>query len=106
MSKIESRYDHLTVNHSKTYKDPVRGRAPIPLNGTWNGFKIRMVRKCRASNLEEHLGFVIWKDRNHDNMLGGLVLRALKNTVYNSGKRALEHDSVGEGTGHLASLHE
>ncbi|KII61517.1 hypothetical protein RF11_10477 [Thelohanellus kitauei] len=46
-------YNHLTVNHSETFKDPITGAYKITVAGTWNAFKIKIARQNRKISIYE-----------------------------------------------------
>ena len=51
-----SAYSHLTVNHSRYFRDPVSGAHTNTIEGTWAGLK-RMIRPRNRSkdNCGDHL---------------------------------------------------
>ena len=65
---------HLTVNHSKTFKDSKTGVHTNTIEGTWNGIKVNIKPKNRTANeIGDHIMEFIWRRCNSDDLWGGLI---------------------------------
>lgn len=75
-------YEHLTVNHSKNFKDPVTGAHSNTIEGTWNGLKMRIKPRSRTkNNIENRLWEFIWRRQNKDKLWDAFI-DALKTVYY------------------------
>ena len=60
-------YKHMTVNHSKHFKDPKTGVHTNTIEGTWNGLKHSMSPRHRnKKDILLHLGEYKWRKRNRE----------------------------------------
>jgi transposase-like protein len=74
--------EHLTVNHSKTYKDPETGCHTNTIEGTWNGIKMRIpVRNRTFDDITDHLLEFVWRRKHQADLWSGL-LEAFRMTSY------------------------
>jgi hypothetical protein len=61
--------EHLTVNHSQTYKDPDTGAHTNTIEGTWNGLKLKIPVRNRTNKLiDRHLHEYVWRRQNADDL--------------------------------------
>lgn len=66
--------NHLTVNHSKHFKDPHTGVCTNTVEGLNNGLKIKIMPRNRVENgIEGHLGEYIWRKRNKNCLWTSLI---------------------------------
>jgi transposase-like protein len=78
----EGTFEHMTVNHSKFFKDPNSGVHTNTIEGTWNGGKQSIKPRNRvADGMEEHLWEFIWRRKNSNN-LWEAFMDALKDIYY------------------------
>jgi transposase-like protein len=65
---------HLTVNHSKTFKDPETGACSNNIEGTWSGMKGKIpLRNRTQSSIKGHLLEFIWRRKNNADLWKGLI---------------------------------
>lgn len=62
----EQNYDHVAVNHSLHYVDPVTGLHTNTMEGMWNGMKKKIPRQGFKNDkmLQEYLGEQMWRRAN------------------------------------------
>ena len=73
---------HLTVNHSKAFKDPNTGAHTNNIEGTWSGIKGKIAPRNRtATYIDDHLMEFIWRRQNAKDLWGGF-LKCLKTSKY------------------------
>jgi transposase-like protein len=76
-------YAHLTVNHSKHFKDPESGANTNTIEGTWSTIKSKIPIRCRTKQLiEPYLWEFIWRRKNHNSLWDALI-NALAEVHYN-----------------------
>ena len=74
---------HLTVNHSVNFVDPVTGVHTNMIEGSWNGIKIGIpARNYKKGKVENHIAEFIWK-RQNENDLWNAFLKVLGSTKFN-----------------------
>ena len=67
--EIISQSTHLTVNHSKNFKDPGTGVHTNTIEGTWNGIKINIPGRARHKKLiGGYIAEFIWRRQNKDDL--------------------------------------
>lgn len=76
--------DHMTVNHSKHFKDPVKdpetGVDTNIIEGMWNGIKLQLSpRNYSKDQVEGCIDEVLWRRQHKDN-LWKAFMDLLKNT--------------------------
>jgi IS1 family transposase len=82
-SSLESLgYTHLTVNHSKTFRDEQTGACTNTVEGTNNAIKMSIHPRNRTSECEDKLWEFIWRRRNVNDLWEGF-LRSLRDIKYN-----------------------
>ncbi len=60
-------YKHMTVNHSKNFKDPVTGVHTNTIEGTWNGLKQSIIPRNRnKKNIVLYLKEYQWRKKNRE----------------------------------------
>lgn len=74
-------YEHLTVNHSENFKDPITGTHTNTIEGSWNALKMQIKPRNRVKGIEEHLWEFIWRRRNADRLWDAFI-DALKDAYY------------------------
>jgi len=63
---IGSYYGHQTVNHSKTFKDPVTGAETNTIEGNWAAIKYGIPKRNRTEKLvEPYLWEFMWRRKNN-----------------------------------------
>jgi hypothetical protein len=73
---------HMTVNHSKNFKDPVSGACTNTIEGTHNGVKMTICARRRSRDVVEGcLWEFIWRRKNKPSLWTGF-LTALKDVGY------------------------
>lgn len=75
----EQNYDHVAVNHSLHYVDPVTGLHTNTMEGMWNGMKKKIPRQGFKNDkmLQEYLGEQMWR-RANKGRLWEAAMEALK----------------------------
>ena len=74
---------HKTVNHSKSFKDPITGVHTNSIEGTWNGLKLRTpIKSCKYDKIDIHISEFIWRRQNKSNLWDAFV-RILSETLFN-----------------------
>ena len=75
-------YEHLMVNHSKHYVDPVSKACTNTVEGKWNKLKKSIPRQGFRTDevLQEYLGEQMWRKCNGENLWEAAMI-ALKNWV-------------------------
>lgn len=60
-------FDYETVNHSKTFKDPITGAHTNNIEGLWSLAKRRNKKECGTSRelIDSYLCEFMWRQRNH-----------------------------------------
>jgi hypothetical protein len=67
-------YQHLTVNHSKYYVDPITGAHTQQIESNWRAMKRRLSRGgIRQEDLGLHFGEFLWFQKNKDNIFNCFV---------------------------------
>ena len=67
-------FTHLTVNHSKTFKDPDTGAHTNSIEGTWNGLKMNIASRNRVRiGMDDHLHEFIWRRENASSLWESFV---------------------------------
>ena len=75
-------FQHMTVNHSRHFRDLITGVHTNTMEGTWNRIKQVIRPRNRVANeMEEHLWEFIWRRKNKDNLWEALIA-ALKDVYY------------------------
>ena len=75
--------EHLTVNHSKYFKDPVTGVHTNTIEGTWNGMKRGIPeRNQHSGRVGNHIAEFIWRRQVKGNEWEKL-LQCMRNTALN-----------------------
>jgi transposase-like protein len=75
-------FHHLTVNHSKNFKDAETGAHTNTIEGTWNGLKLKIAPRNRTRDgMDEMLLEFIWR-RIHSTKLWEEFIRAMRDTHY------------------------
>ena len=73
---------HLTVNHSQHFRDPETGVHTNTIEGTWNGFKIKIpARNRNEEQLDSSILEVIWR-RQHSQNLWQAFIDCLRETDF------------------------
>ena len=73
---------HSTVNHSKTFKDPITGTHTNSIEGNWNGLKISINPRNRMRDgIEEYIGEFQWR-RDHKLNRWNAFIELLKDVHY------------------------
>lgn len=64
-------YNHLTVNHSKNFKDPITGVHTNTIEGNWNGIKQQVPPRCRTEKkIQNYLNlFMLKRNCNNDYLI-------------------------------------
>lgn len=75
--------EHYTVNHSKTFKDPITQVHTNTVEGTNNGLKIMIRPRNRGPEIDDHLTEFVWR-RKHSNNLWKAFIDALKEIHYDT----------------------
>jgi transposase-like protein len=79
---IPADYEHLTVNHSLHFVDPLTGTHTNTIEATWNAMKKDIpVRNRRPEGMEEELWTFMWRRVHKDDLWGGII-NAFKNVDY------------------------
>ena len=74
---------HKTVNHSKSFKDPITGVHTNSIEGTWNGLKIRTpINAYKYDKIDVHISEFIWRRQNESNLWQAFI-KTLSNTLFN-----------------------
>lgn len=74
--------DHLTVNHSQTFVDPISGACTNTVEGINSGLKRKIpVRNRVREGIELHLGEYIWRRQNEDRLFDAFV-KAMRDIHY------------------------
>jgi transposase-like protein len=82
LSKIQGYEQHLLVNHSNCFKDPVTGAHTNTIEGSWNGMKMNIKPKNRTEKeLGDHLFEFIWRRQNRSNLWESFIA-ALREVHY------------------------
>jgi transposase-like protein len=80
--EAELSIQHLTVNHSQHFVDPLTGVHTNTIEGTWCGVKAMVPRRNRTEDaVDGHLFEYMWRRRNGKNLWAGF-LRALDEVVW------------------------
>jgi hypothetical protein len=74
-------FEHLTVNHSQTFRDPETGVCTNAIEGTWNGLKLLMAPRQRTKECEDFLWEFIWR-RSNEKDLWNAFCRCLIDAYY------------------------
>lgn len=75
-------FEHMQVNHSKNFRDPLTGCHTNTIEGTWNGVKMKIAPRSRVSGtIDDHLGEFIWRRKWSHDIWGGFI-GALRETLY------------------------
>jgi transposase-like protein len=75
-------FEHMTVNHSKNFKNPITGVHTNTIEGTWNGLKMQIKPRNRTKeHIDDHLWEFIWRKKNADNLWIGFI-NALREISY------------------------
>ena len=62
-------FEHQTVNHSKSFKDPLIGTQTNTIEGLWNGLKLNIrPRNHVKESMDERLFEFIWRRKNKGNL--------------------------------------
>ena len=59
-------FEHKTVNHSKFFKDTVRGIHTNTIEGLWNGIKGQSRSRIRSEHIEDRLMEFICRKMNQE----------------------------------------
>jgi mannosyltransferase OCH1-like enzyme len=74
--------DHMTVDHSKNFKDPDSGAHTNHIEGTWHGLKEKIPNNERIpEKIDNYIFEFMWKRQNQNNLWEAL-LECLANTSY------------------------
>jgi hypothetical protein len=74
--------EHMTVNHSVCFKEPVTGVCTNKVEGLNNGLKLKVKARNRVRNgIEGHLGEFIWRKRNKECLWSAFII-ALRDIHY------------------------
>ncbi|KII65705.1 hypothetical protein RF11_16117 [Thelohanellus kitauei] len=85
-------YNHLTVNHSETFRDPITGACTNTVEGTWNALKLKIAPRNRTNSVDEE-GNIIestiddflaefqWRRRHQDDLWNS-ILRAIRDVIF------------------------
>jgi transposase-like protein len=66
--------EHLKVNHSKTFKDPITGACTNTVEGMNSGLKRKIMPRNRTRNgIEAHLGEYVWRRKNSGHLFDSLI---------------------------------
>jgi transposase-like protein len=75
-------FEHLKVNHSRNFRDPITGCHTNTIEGTWNGIKMKISPRARTKGLiDEHLAEFVWRRKHSQDMWQGFI-EALQETIY------------------------
>jgi transposase-like protein len=75
-------FEHYTVNHSQTFRDPITGVCTNTVEGLNSGLKRRIPIRNRTENdIENHLGEYIWRRQNKNDLFNGFI-KALRDVHY------------------------
>lgn len=78
----ELSFDHLIVDHSKNFKDPITGVHTNTVEGVNNGLKTLIKPRNRTiDGIDNYLLYYIWRKNNKHNIWGGFI-RALCTIKY------------------------
>jgi transposase-like protein len=82
-SRIDSilGFEHHTVNHSQTFKNPENGVHTNTIEGNNNALKLRISPRNRTKEIADHLLEFIWRRKNHANVWNSFI-SALKDIHY------------------------
>jgi transposase-like protein len=74
-------FNHMTVNHSITFKDPITGANTNTIEGTNGALKIMIRPRNRTKDVDGHLAEFVWR-RKHENALWKAFISALREIHY------------------------
>jgi hypothetical protein len=76
------RMDHMTIDHSKNFRDPDTGAHTNTIEGTWHGLKLKIPNlERKVEKLDEYIFEFIWRRQNENNLWNAL-LQCLAKTFY------------------------
>ena len=65
---------HMSVNHSKNFRDPETGTHTNKIEGTWNGLKLRIpARNRNRITIDDHLLEFVWRSQNINSLWDSLL---------------------------------
>lgn len=72
VENLPQAYEHLRVNHSLNFVDPVTGAHTQTVEGTWQKFKNKLKRSYGLNNsrFEDHLQEFMWRRIFADDQMG------------------------------------
>ena len=73
---------HETMNHSKTFKDPITGASTNTVEGLNSGLKRRIPVRNRVRNgIENHLAEYVWRRQNEGRLFEAFI-EAIRDVYY------------------------
>jgi hypothetical protein len=71
---VDGTFEHLTVNHSKGFKNPVTGVHTNTIEGIWNGIKHSIESRNRITEgIDDHLWEFLWRRKNNNNLWNAFI---------------------------------
>jgi transposase-like protein len=74
--------NHMTVDHSQTFKDPITGAHTNHIEGTWHAIKQKIPKiDCDPKKVDNYIFEFMWKRQNQNNLWDQLI-NCLASTSY------------------------